>query len=92
LGLVNENTELLRGTFNSVAAIYDEVRPCYPAALFDDLVRLAELKPGDRLLEIGCATGKATLPLPRRGLSVMCIELGANLAALAGSPIRRTSG
>jgi SAM-dependent methyltransferase len=35
------------------------------------------------VLEIGCGTGQATLPLARRGLSVLCIELGASLAAVA---------
>ena len=35
------------------------------------------------LLEIGCATGKATLPLARRGLRITAIELGENLAAAA---------
>jgi SAM-dependent methyltransferase len=45
--------------------------------------RLAALPPGDRLLEIGCATGKATLPLARRGFGVTCIELGPDLARAA---------
>jgi SAM-dependent methyltransferase len=54
-------------------------------------VRLAGLSPGDRLLEVGCATGKATLPLARRGFPVTCVELGRDLAAearhnLAGFP------
>ena len=38
---------------------------------------------GDRLLEIGCATGKATLPLARRRFRVTCVEPGAQLAAAA---------
>jgi SAM-dependent methyltransferase len=72
--------ERLRRTFDSAADLYDIARPQYPAQLFDDLVELAELKPGDRLLEIGCATGKATRPLLERGFSVVCVELGAQLA------------
>jgi SAM-dependent methyltransferase len=44
------------------------------------------------LLEIGCATGKATRPLLERGLSVACVELGPQLAEraranLAGFPV-----
>jgi 16S rRNA A1518/A1519 N6-dimethyltransferase RsmA/KsgA/DIM1 with predicted DNA glycosylase/AP lyase activity len=35
------------------------------------------------LLEIGCGTGKATAPLARRGFPVTCVELGAQLAAVA---------
>ena len=35
------------------------------------------------MLEIGCGTGQATVPLARRGYRVLCIELGENLAAVA---------
>jgi SAM-dependent methyltransferase len=78
--------------FDSAASIYEAARPSYPAELFDDLVELAELKPGDRLLEIGCATGKATRSLLERGSSIVCVEMGAQLAerargSLAGFPV-----
>jgi SAM-dependent methyltransferase len=69
--------------FDSVAASYDAARPEYPGELFDDLVALAGLRPGDRLLEIGCATGKATRPLLARGFDVTCVERGPSLAARA---------
>jgi SAM-dependent methyltransferase len=75
--------EPLRRTFDSTADLYDAARPEYPEELFDDLVELAELEPGARLLEIGCATGKATRPLLERGFSVVCVELGAKLAERA---------
>ena len=71
----------LRATFDSAAQLYQEARPQYPEGLFDELVRLAELSSGDRLLEIGCATGKATAPLARRGFRITCVELGGQLAA-----------
>jgi SAM-dependent methyltransferase len=72
-------TELKR-TFDSVADLYEAARPSYPAELFDDLVALAGLEPGARLLEIGCGTGKATRVLVERGFSIVCVELGAQLA------------
>jgi SAM-dependent methyltransferase len=82
----------LRTTFDSVADRYDAARPSYPESLFDDLVELAQIKPGDRLLEIGCGTGKATRPLLERGFSIVALELGAQLAEqarrnLAGLPV-----
>jgi SAM-dependent methyltransferase len=80
---VSETREPLRRTFDSAAALYEAARPSYPTELFDDLVELAELEPGDRLLEIGCATGKATRVLLERGFSVVCVELGAELAQQA---------
>jgi SAM-dependent methyltransferase len=75
--------ESLRETFESAAATYDAARPEYPRELFDDLVALARLEPGARLLEVGCATGKATRQLLERGYSVVCVELGARLAEMA---------
>jgi SAM-dependent methyltransferase len=88
----DEAREPLRETFDSTAALYDAARPEYPVELFDDLVELAELVPDARLLEVGCATGKATRPLLERGFSVVCVELGARLAEqarrnLAGLPV-----
>jgi SAM-dependent methyltransferase len=72
-----------RTTFDSATDLYEQARPAYPAQLFDDLVELAGLEAGDRLLEIGCATGKATRPLLERGFSIVCVELGAQLAERA---------
>jgi SAM-dependent methyltransferase len=73
----------LRAGFDLAADLYDRTRPVCPAALFDDLIRLTELGPGDPVLEIGCGTGQATLPLAERGLRVTAVELGAELAELA---------
>jgi SAM-dependent methyltransferase len=89
---MSESLVRLRRTFDTAADLYEAARPSYPKELYDDLVELAELEPGRRLLEIGCATGKATRPLLERGLSIVCVELGAQLAAharrnLAGLPV-----
>jgi SAM-dependent methyltransferase len=73
----------LRGTFEEVAELYDRMRPSYPAQLFDDLVRLASLPEGGRVVEIGSGTGKATRPLAERGYRVIAVKLGAQLAAVA---------
>ncbi len=75
----------LRRTFEEAAELYDRARPGYPDAVFDDLVALGGLAPGDRILEIGCGTGKATVPLAQRGFEVVCVELGPELAGVARS-------
>jgi SAM-dependent methyltransferase len=77
-----ERHRLRRDSFDRVAALYDRSRPRYPEELFDELVRLAGLKPGGRVLEIGPGTGQATLPLARRGLKVLALERSANMARL----------
>ena len=79
----------LRGSFDADAEAYDRTRPVGPDVMFDDLVRLGGLAAGDRVVEIGCGTGQATVPLAERGLKVTAVELGAALAALAR---RRTAG
>jgi len=80
---VDGNRERLRATFDFASRIYDLARPGYPDELFDDLARLAELRAGARLLEVGCGTGKATIPLARRGYQITGLEIGANLAERA---------
>jgi SAM-dependent methyltransferase len=83
LVIPDEERLRLRQTFNQTADTYQRARPEYPAELFETLIAAAGLAPGDRLLEVGCATGKATVPLARRGFQITCIELGAELAAAA---------
>jgi SAM-dependent methyltransferase len=75
--------ELLRTTFEQVPELYDRARPSYPAEVFDDLASLAHLPAAARIVEIGCGTGQATLPLAERGYQITCIELGRQLAAVA---------
>lgn len=76
--------ERLRQTFDAVARDYQEARPEYPGPLYDALLELTGARPGtDAICEVGSASGKATLPLARRGFAITCVELGAALAAEA---------
>ena len=80
---LDENRLRRRASFNTDAALYDTARPDYPEALFDDLIQLSGIPAGGAILEIGSGTGKATLPLARRGFKVLGIELGDQMAAIA---------
>jgi SAM-dependent methyltransferase len=73
----------LKVTFDTVADRYHQIRPDYPDELYDALVSAAGLRPGAELLEVGCGTGKATLPLAGRGFRITCLEPGSQLAAVA---------
>jgi SAM-dependent methyltransferase len=73
----------LRAGFNLAADDYQRTRPVCPPELFDDLIDRAGLARGDLVIEIGCGTGQATVPLAERGLAVTAIELGGELAAVA---------
>jgi SAM-dependent methyltransferase len=77
------NDHALRETFDASAESYDGARPDYPSELFDHLIDVAGLRSEDRLLEIGCGTGKATRPLAERGFHIVALELGENLARVA---------
>jgi SAM-dependent methyltransferase len=72
-----------RTSFDRIATLYDRYRPGYPNAVFEDAISFSQIPAQGRILEIGCGTGKATMPFARRGYAIECIELGANLAALA---------
>ena len=84
-----DEEQRLRATFDAVADLYDRARPSYPETLFDHLVTTTGISPGDRVLEVGCATGTATRPLANRGFDVTCVELGAHLAAAARRNLSR---
>jgi SAM-dependent methyltransferase len=77
-----------KATFDAAAELYDQARPSYPEALADAVVNLAELQPDSHLLEIGCGTGQATQLFARRGYTLLCLEPGENLAALAAHNLR----
>lgn len=72
-----------REALNAVAEAYDRYRPKYPDRLVPDLVRLAGLPAGGRILEIGCGTGQFTTALAAEGYSVVALEPGPDLARLA---------
>jgi SAM-dependent methyltransferase len=67
--------------------------------VFDDIARVADLRSGSTVVEIGPGTGQATRCLAVRGLRVLALEIDARLAAratrnLAGLPhvsVRATS-
>jgi len=73
----------LRQIFDLAAGRYQAARPEYPSALYERLIELTGVTTESRLLEVGCATGKATLPLARNGFRITAVELGPELAAVA---------
>jgi SAM-dependent methyltransferase len=80
---VDDDRKRLAATFDRIAELYQRARPEYPSELYGRLLQVTQLSPGSRLLEVGCATGKATLPLAQRGFRITCLEPGAALAAAA---------
>jgi SAM-dependent methyltransferase len=54
-------------------------------------LELADLKPGDTLLELGCGDGKVVLAAAKQGINVIGYELNPILALVAWSRTRRYS-
>jgi SAM-dependent methyltransferase len=69
--------------FGEVAELYDRYRPTYPVALVDELLAQADAVEGQRLLEVGAGTGKATELFAARGAAVLAVEPSAEMAAVA---------
>jgi len=68
--------------YKGIAATYDEIRPSYPEKLIKDIIAKTGIGLGNRLLEIGPGTGKATIQFAEKGFSVHGIELGEDMAAI----------
>src|SRR5579863_6259469 len=69
--------------FDEIAAEYDRRRPAYPDELIDQACRVAGIRSGDHVLEVGCGSGQLTRGLLDRGLHVTALEPGTSLIALA---------
>jgi SAM-dependent methyltransferase len=82
---VERDLERQRLSFGSVAELYDRARPSYPERLIDDVVAYAGTAAGAGLnaIEVGAGTGKATVLLAARGVSVLAIEPSDEMARIA---------
>jgi trans-aconitate methyltransferase len=69
--------------FGEVAETYHEARSGYPAQLVDDVVAFGNAGPGDRVLEVGGGTGKATAAFAARELTMLCLEPSLPMAEIA---------
>lgn len=71
-------------TFDEIAELYDQGRREPPGWLYETLFSSSGVNAAQgRILEIGCGTGKSTMPLARRGCAVVAVEMGGNLARVA---------
>ena len=78
----------LRTTFNTAATLYEDIRPGYPEELVQDVVYLSELNDRSRILEVGCGTGKATRSFAEHGCELICLDIGADLIAVAREKLK----
>jgi SAM-dependent methyltransferase len=78
-----------RVIFGEVADTYDASRPGYPDQLFAEVLDYARLD-GAPVVEVGAGTGKASLALAARNLSLTCVEPDPRMAAVLDTRLGTT--
>jgi ubiquinone/menaquinone biosynthesis C-methylase UbiE len=68
-----------RFAFDEIANLYKVARPDYPEALIEDVVSYADLKPNDKILEVGCGSGQATKSFAKRSFPIVAIDPGPEM-------------
>jgi SAM-dependent methyltransferase len=86
---MGDDNRALASCFDAVTESYHDAWPPYPAEIFDTIIGATGIRPPDRILEIGCGTGLATLSLAERGFTIVGLEPGARLAAEARRRLAR---
>ena len=72
-----------RESFDEAAEDYNRWRAGYPEEVVEDVLSCAHIESSSRILEVGCGTGQLSVPLANRGIDLVAVEVGLNLAALA---------
>lgn len=64
------NPELYRGTYG----YYAKYRPSIPKEVIDVIIERFDVKPADRILDIGCGTGQVALAMEGRCGEMVCLD------------------
>ena len=81
--MIFQGEEIFDASFDIFANNYDDVRPGYPAQMYEDIQKICAVSDQSSLLEIGAGSGIATVELAKLGCKIVGIEPGANLVAIA---------
>jgi len=73
--------------FRSTAAYYTRYRVPYPAELIAAVADRAGLKPGDRVLDLGCGPAQLAIAFARLGMNVMAMDPEPEMLAAAADDI-----
>lgn len=83
--------EVPLSTPSASAARQQRVRTLMPPRDFAKLVQLAEIEPGDVVLDIGCGTGYSAAILGRLAETIVALETDPELAEIAAKLLSETS-
>src|SRR5690349_10311890 len=71
--------------FQTTVAYYERFRLAFPDRLIARVAALAGLKPGDKVLDLGCGTGMLAIGFARLGMAVTAMDPEPEMLAAAGS-------
>jgi hypothetical protein len=77
-------------SFDESADYYDKFRPSYPEELVMDIINKTGVDSRSKVLEVGPGSGKATELFVDKGLNIIGIEPGVNLAAQGKKKFQHT--
>ncbi|MBA4319931.1 MAG: hypothetical protein C0412_16145 [Flavobacterium sp.] len=81
--MIFQGEKMFDASFDIFANNYDDVRPGYPAQMYEDIQKICDVSAQSRLLEIGAGSGIATVELAKFGCQIVGIEPGSNLVTIA---------
>ena len=70
----------LEGTFDTVVANYDKMRPGYAPELFKTIFDYVNIGEDSRVVEVGSGSGQATGPVLAKGCELISVEYGENFS------------
>lgn len=81
--MIFQGEKMFDASFDVFANNYDDVRPGYPAQMYEDIQKICAVSAQSSLLEIGAGSGIATVELAKLGCKIVGIEPGSNLVTIA---------
>lgn len=81
--MIFQGEKMFDASFDIFANNYDDVRPGYPAQMYNDIQKICAVSDQSNLLEIGAGSGIATVELAKLNCRIIGIEPGSNLVVIA---------
>lgn len=78
----------LEWTFDTVASVYEKLRPGYPPQLYRAILEYLPIGENSRVVEIGSGGGQGTLPMLKTGCALTAVECGERFSQLLKEKFR----
>ena len=72
----------LEWTFDTVAPVYEKLRPGYVEELYRTLFEYIPIDESSKVVEVGSGGGQATLPILKTGCELIAVEYGEQFSKL----------